>query len=364
MFERVIQLMRNHIRIILRGVGFAFGILIGAIAGLLLTVGDTDINRSGYALLMAISVGGVGYLIGPYLKWDFLKKVKRSIVNASIKDIVAVAIGLGFGSLVAAPLAFIMSLLPSPTSYIAVVASVVVVIGTAISVSLIRRDDLIDPWFKIKNAQPDESDPALVPLILDTNIAIDGRVLEVIETGFLPNPLIVPRFVLDELQHIADSEDPQRRARGRRGLEILNTLRTAYPDRIETYEGTVRTERAVDGKLAQMALDRNAALLTNDYNLAKVAQMRGVRVLNLNELANSLRPLVNPGQSLSLQIVQEGRESGQGVGFLDDGTMVVVDGGKDLVGSQVGVTVTRLLQTGSGRMIFATPVKEALKLPA
>jgi uncharacterized protein YacL len=356
--------MPNHIRIILRSVGFAFGILIGAVVGLVLTVGDTNENKTGFALLMAISIGGVGYLIGPYLKWDFLRKAKRAVLNASIKDIVAVAIGLGFGSLVAAPLAFIMSLLPSPTSYVALVAMTVFVIGSAVSVSIIRRDDLIDPWFKPKGVTNEDSEAGLMPLVLDTNIAIDGRVLEVIETGFLPNPLIVPRFVLDELQHIADSEDPQRRARGRRGLEILNTLRTAYPDRIETFDGNVRSERAVDGKLAQLALDRNAALLTNDFNLAKVAQMRGVCVLNLNELANSLRPLVNPGQSLTIQIVQEGREANQGVGFLDDGTMVVIDGGKELVGTDIPVTVTRLLQTGSGRMIFATPIKEALKLPA
>jgi len=343
-----------NLRLILRGVGFAFGILFGAIFGLVVSIGSDD--RSSFVLLMVIAIGGVGYLIGPYLRWDFLRRMRSSIANASIKDIIAVAIGLAFGSLVAAPLSFTVSLLPSPVSVIAVISIAIATIGSAIAVAIIRRDDLIDPWFKPKGGRS-AGGSGLKPLVLDTNIAIDGRIVEVLETGFLPNQILVPRFVLDELQHIADSDDPQRRARGRRGLEMLNTLRNSYPQKIEIIESTVKEEREVDGKLARLAKDRNAMLLTNDYNLAQAAQVRGVIVLNLNELANSLRPAVNPGQQITLHLVQEGREVGQGVGFLDDGTMVVVDGGKSLVGTETPVTVTRLLQTGSGRMVFATPLK-------
>jgi uncharacterized protein YacL len=343
-----------NLRLILRGVGFAFGILFGAIFGLVVSIGSDD--RSSFVLLMVIAIGGVGYLIGPYLRWDFLRRMRRSVANASIKDIIAVAIGLAFGSLVAAPLSFTVSLLPSPVSVIAVISIAIATIGSAIAVAIIRRDDLIDPWFKPK-AGRSPGGSGLRALILDTNIAIDGRIVDVVETGFLPNPILVPRFVLDELQHIADSDDPQRRARGRRGLEVLNTLRNAYPQKIEIIESTVKEERDVDGKLARLTKDRNALLLTNDFNLAQAAQVRGVTVLNLNELANSLRPAVNPGQQIMLHLVQEGREVGQGVGFLDDGTMVVVDGGKSLVGTETPVTVTRLLQTGSGRMVFATPLK-------
>ena len=331
LFRAGIVLM-PHLRIILRSVGFAFGILFGAILGLVLTIGDGGDSNGRILFLMAVTIGGIGYLAGPYLRWDFFRKMRRTITEASIQDIIAVAVGLAFGSLVAAPLAFTMSLLPSPVSFVAVVSVAVATIGSAIAVSILRRDDLIDPWFKPKHAKGAQSAPGLKPLVLDTNIAIDGRVLEVVETGFLSNPLILPRFVLDELQHIADSDDPQRRTRGRRGLDVLNSLRNAHPLRIEMYEGQVPDEREVDGKLARLAKDRGAWLLTNDYNLAKVAQLRGVTVLNLNELANSLRPVVNPGQQLLLQLVQEGREQGQGVGFLDDGTMVVVDGGREHVG--------------------------------
>jgi uncharacterized protein YacL len=260
--------------------------------------------------------------------------------------------GLAFGSLVAAPLAFIMSLVPGAAGAAAVVSVATATIGLAVLVAIVRRDELLEPWFKPRNQKPAVTSSK--PVIIDTNIAIDGRIVDLMGTGFLPNPLLIPRFVLDELQHIADSDDPQRRTRGRRGLETLTSLRADYEARIEIVDSMVTEEREVDAKLIRLAADRRAILLTNDFNLSKVAEMQGVEVFNLNLLSNALRPIVNPGQQITLKLVQEGRESGQGVGFLDDGTMVVVDGGKTLVGSVIPVTVTRLLQTGAGRMVFAT----------
>jgi uncharacterized protein YacL len=340
---------------ILRTVGFAVGILIGILAGSLLTIGSDQDEQNSVLVLMAVAVGGIGYIIGPHLNWASLGGLKQRVVEASTKDIVAVSVGLAFGSLVAAPMAFIMSLLPDPAGTAAAIAVAAATIGSAIAVSIIRRDDLLEPWFKPKAAK--SNGLGLKPLVIDTNIAIDGRLADLIATGFLSNPLILPRFILDELQHIADSDDPQRRARGRRGLEVLNTIRTDFANRIEIYDNPVSSEREVDAKLMRVARDRSAHLLTNDFNLSKVAEMHGLQVLNLNLLANALRPIVNPGERITLKLVQEGREAGQGVGFLDDGTMVVVDGGKALVGSETPVTVTRLLQTGAGRMIFATPIK-------
>ncbi|MDQ2683343.1 MAG: PIN domain-containing protein [Chloroflexota bacterium] len=343
----------NQLRLLLRMVGLAVGVLFGIIAGSLMTIGSTGSERSNGLLLIALTVGGIGYILGPHIKWDGFRAMKTRVAEASIRDIIAVAVGLAFGTLVAAPMAFIVSLLPDPAGTAAVIAVAIATIGSAVSVAILRSDDLLDPWFKPKNAKSGGGRA----IIIDTNIAIDGRILDIIGTGFLPNQLLIPRFVLSELQHIADSDDPQRRARGRRGLEVLNTLRTDHGNRVEVIDSQVAEERDVDAKLTRLAKDRNASLLTNDFNLSKVAQMHGVQVLNLNLLSNALRPIVNPGERITLKVVQEGREAGQGVGFLDDGTMVVVDGGKSLVGSETPVTVTRLLQTGAGRMVFATPQK-------
>jgi uncharacterized protein YacL len=165
--------------------------------------------------------------------------------------------------------------------------------------------------------------------------------------------------VLDELQDIADSDDPGRRVRGRRGLDMLSTLRSERAAQLIVLNELVPEEREVDAKLIRLAKMRGVRILSNDYNLNLVAEVQDVQVLNLNELTIALRPLVRPGEEISLNVVQEGREAGQGVGYLDDGTMVVVDGGRGLIGRQVAVTVTRLLQTGAGRMLFATAKQPA-----
>jgi uncharacterized protein YacL len=291
---------------------------------------------------------------------------RRWAQEASTVDIVAIGIGLLFGALVSAALALPLSFMPEPAGTFLPLFAAVVICGFAVAIAIIRKRDLIVPWMRVRTpkaptASPvnDETKPEQASvaraLILDTNVIIDGRLNEIVQTGFLDAQLLLPRFVLDELQRIADAEDPLRRARGRRGLDSMNRLRADYPAMVEVVDDLVPEEREVDAKLVRLARSRRASILTNDFNLNKVARLQDVRVLNLNELTGALRPLVLPGEELSLKVVQEGREAGQGVGFLDDGTMVVVDGGRTLVGSQVAVTVTRMLQTGAGRMVFATP---------
>jgi uncharacterized protein YacL len=192
-------------------------------------------------------------------------------------------------------------------------------------------------------------------ILLDTSVIIDGRIADVSRTGFLDGTLTIPRFVLNELQHIADSSDALRRNRGRRGLDMLNKLQKDSVVPIRITDMDVEDVREVDDKLVRLAKSLKAPVLTNDFNLNKVAEIQGVRVLNINELANALRAIVLPGENMHVKLVQEGKELGQGVAYLDDGTMVVVENGKKYIGNSIDVTVTRMLQTNQGRMIFATP---------
>jgi uncharacterized protein YacL len=190
---------------------------------------------------------------------------------------------------------------------------------------------------------------------VDTSAIIDGRVADISQTGFIFGTLVVPRFVLEELQHIADSADSMRRARGRRGLDILQRLQKEPAVQVEISDADAENVMEVDAKLVKLARQWHAPIITNDFNLNRVAELQGVKVLNINELAHAVKPILLPGEEMQIKIMQEGKELGQGVGYLDDGTMIVVEGGKTYIGQTVDVTVTRVLQTVAGRMIFAHP---------
>lgn len=194
-------------------------------------------------------------------------------------------------------------------------------------------------------------------VLLDTSVIIDGRIADICETGFITQELIVPRFVLEELQHIADSPEILRRNRGRRGLEILNRLRQNRSITIRITDHDIPDVFEVDAKLIKLAQQLNCAVLTNDYNLNRVAEVQGVKVLNINELANAVKVMVLPGETIRVHIIQEGKEPGQGVGYLDDGTMVVVEEGRRYLDMTIEAVVTRVLQTVAGRMIFCQPAE-------
>jgi uncharacterized protein YacL len=194
--------------------------------------------------------------------------------------------------------------------------------------------------------------------LLDTSVIIDGRIADICETAFLEGPLIVPQFVLQELQHIADSADNLKRARGRRGLDILNRMQKDDGTEVKVVDEDYPEIKEVDAKLIALAREVNAKIITNDFNLNKVAQLQGVPVLNINQLANALKPMVLPGEVLQLQIMREGKEQGQGVAYLDDGTMVVVENASRHLGREVEASVTSILQTTAGRMIFTTLKEE------
>ena len=218
----------------------------------------------------------------------------------------------------------------------------------------IQREADVGQAFLGMEARPKEVEGAEpVRILVDTSAVIDGRIADLTQTGFVEGTLVVPRFVLDELRHIADSSDPMRRTRGRRGLEVLTKLREDDSVAVEVLDQDLSNGTEVDAMLVKIACSMGATILTTDFNLNRVAELQGIRVLNVNELANALKPIVLPGEELHVSIIQEGKEAGQGVAYLDDGTMVVVEGGKRFINTNRDVTVTRVLQTGAGRMIFA-----------
>jgi len=195
--------------------------------------------------------------------------------------------------------------------------------------------------------------------ILDTSVIIDGRIADITETGFVEGPLLIPQFVLGELQHIADSSDPVKRTRGKRGLEVLHHIQKQVNVDVRIVDTDYPMVKEVDAKLIELAKEVRGKIVTNDSNLNKVAELQGIEVLNINELANSLKPVVLPGEEMNVKILKEGKEMGQGVAYLDDGTMIVVDNGKRQMGRTVDVIVTSVLQTPAGRMIFARLKEEA-----
>ncbi|QAY67831.1 PIN/TRAM domain-containing protein [Paenibacillus protaetiae] len=191
--------------------------------------------------------------------------------------------------------------------------------------------------------------------ILDTSVIIDGRIADICKTGFIEGTLVIPEFVLEELQHIADSSDLLKRNRGRRGLDILNKIQKELDVKVLIYEGDFEEIGEVDSKLVKLAKVLGGKVVTNDFNLNKVCELQGVSVLNINDLANAVKPVVLPGEEIIVQVIKDGKEHGQGVAYLDDGTMIVVEGGRDYIGTTMEVLVTSVLQTSAGRMIFAKP---------
>ncbi|HDR06063.1 MAG TPA: TRAM domain-containing protein [Candidatus Coatesbacteria bacterium] len=265
------------------------------------------------------------------------------------RQVIAGAIGLLAGLLAAAVVSSIVIVSDHPGVRYALSLGVVVLFAYMGATLAVRK--LPAGWFK--RADLPEGDGSSARKVLDTSVIIDGRVADICAAGFLEGTLLVPKFVLKELQLISDSSDPLRRNRGRRGLDILNDMQKKLGDRVQIEPTDFPELSEVDSKLVKLAMTRGAKILTNDFNLNKVAELQGVTVLNINELANALKPVFLSGERMTVKLVKEGTEPGQAVGYLDDGTMVVVDRGRENIGREVEVTVTSHLQTSAGRMIFA-----------
>jgi uncharacterized protein YacL len=311
------------------------------------------------AILVTILVSAlIGFIITPFITTRPYRVLQQRIKQTPATDLVAAITGLVLGLLIAVLLSFPLSLLPSPFREILPIIAAVLFGLLGMSTLISRRRDFAQLFSGRLSLRANEAPAALLDersVLLDTSVIIDGRIADISRTGFLSGVMLVPRFVLNELQHIADSSDALRRNRGRRGLDILNRMQkdTARPLRVTDMD--VDEVREVDDKLIALAKRLKCPVLTNDYNLNRVAEIQGVTVLNVNELANAVRLVFLPGESMRIEIIQEGKEIGQGVGYLDDGTMIVVEEGRRYIGSTMNVTVTKVLQTAAGRMIFARP---------
>lgn len=339
---------------------------LGGIVGLALAGSNSDlISRMDYggAFLAAWVVAWivVGFAILPYLTvvpagW-LIRQVEELSTAEFVTAVAGLLIGLLMGLLLGLPLASVPAplgtWLPLGTSLFLglgmmglTVAKRADLILAAEAIGLIRRPG-VEAAARNLRGEPH--------IVVDTSAIIDGRIAEIVASGFIYGTLVVPRFVLDELQHIADSPDTLRRNRGRRGLEILAQMQKQSTTPVEVVDDDVPEIAEVDGKLVALAKARSRVILTNDFNLNRVAEVQGLRVMNVNSLANAVKPAVLPGEELRVRVIQEGKEPGQGVGFLDDGTMIVVEGGARFIDRDLDVSVTRVLQTVAGRMIFAQP---------
>ena len=366
--------------------------ILGALVAIGIVIGVTffNVTTPHLAIQWVVGIAAVAailaFIITPYITVIPYQWIRDKIRVASASDLVAAVIGLIIGLLISALVAIPLQYLPWVFGHVTPFIAAVIFGYLGVVTAVLRKNDIAHLFQSAVIRRREQSDErereraerserskkrdqekepvatttlAKQIILLDTSTIIDGRIADISQTGFIMGTIVVPRFVLNELQRIADSADTMRRNRGRRGLEILNRLQKDATVPIEIVDTDVEGIADVDGKLVQMARDEHCPIITNDFNLNRVAELQGVKVLNINELANAIKPVLLPGEDIHIKIMQDGKELGQGVGYLDDGTMIVVEGGRQYMNSAIEVTVTRVLQTVAGRMIFAHPKQQA-----
>lgn len=323
--------------------------------GMSLTGNDME-TQGRYIIVLSMAGAGLGLMVTPYLTTRPYRRIRTQLRQIPAVMLVAAVIGLIVGLVIAALLAFPLSFLPKPFSQVLPFIGVLLFGYLGVSIMVMRQRDIfgvLGPRFPGRLEPGKRLDER--PVLLDTSVIIDGRIADIGQTGFIMGELVVPRFVLNELQHVADSADRLRRNRGRRGLEILDTLLKDPNSAVRVTDMDVEDAFQVDDKLVLLAKNLHCPIMTTDYNLNRVAALQGVPVMNINELANAVKAVFLPGETMSIRVIQEGKEYNQGVGYLEDGTMVVVEDGRPRIGQNIEVHVTKVLQTAAGRMIFAKP---------
>ena len=318
---------------------------------------NNAIESARYITALTLAGAALGLLISPYLTTRPFNWIRGRLKQVPASQLISAVIGLGVGLAIAALLHPSLSALPVPFGDIMPVVISLLFGYIGMSVMVMRQHDIFDaigtrlpagnPFANLGRKAAEDV------VLLDTSVIIDGRIADISQTGFIRSTMLVPRFVLIELQHIADSADPLRRNRGRRGLDLLRRLQKDSRTAVQITDLDIEGAIGVDDKLVILAKQLGCPIITNDFNLNSVAKLQGVIVLNVNELANAVKTVILPGETLAVRIIQEGKERDQGVGYLNDGTMVVVENGKWSQDKTVDITVTKVLQTTAGRMIFA-----------
>lgn len=345
----------------------AIGLILGSVLGYqiadvvvreMVRGGGHQATRLG-ALALGIVLGGLlGLGAAPWLSRRFVNTmtwVLHGLGAVPLHVVLGGAVGLIIGLFIAFLVSIPLSHVPIIGPYIIPMAAVLVFGYLGVHLGIQRLGDYLTGLAERLGGRDRRTRRSGTPKLLDTSVIIDGRIADITQSGFLEGPLLVPRSVLAELQRIADASDQIRRNRGRRGLDILNKMQKELHS-VQIYdEGDELASGQVDAQLVRVARTLSAWIVTNDYNLNKIAELQGVRVLNVNELANAIKPVMIPGEELSVHVIKDGKEAGQGVGYLDDGTMIVVEGGKKHIGETLETVVTSVLQTVAGRMIFARP---------
>ena len=359
----------RHARTLARLVGAVVGMVAGVLYGGYIaeqSFGHGSLVTGDSAVLAVLLGGGVVgaaalALAAPLLTVEPFLWLEDILDHAPASELIGALCGATAGLLISALIGVLLLPLPWGMGFVVSGSIACCLVYVGIRTGTRRRDAFADALRRRGGPAPAAGDPAPqdgVPIVLDTSVLIDGRISDVAATGFIQGRLLVAGFVLEELQKVADSGNSLRRSRGRRGLAVVEELKRQVHVTCDVVDDDFPGTPEVDAKLVKLARSREAALMTNDFNLNRLASVQGIRVLNLNDLANALKPMVSSGEGLELTIVKEGKEPLQGVGYLDDGTMVVVEGGRDHLDRQVHVTVTSVLQTAAGRMIFATTATE------
>jgi uncharacterized protein YacL len=359
-YEEVNDLLTRIVQICFLLVGGTLGVLFLPFIFELLKIDHIVFLNNPYtsAILGAIifflmTFWAVNYVI------HFIKWLEEKLLKAPVAELLTGTIGLILGLIVAFLINSALESVLFPVLNDIVPIILTLLFGyLGFQVGFKKREELMSlNRGNKKKAIDEESIKTQGPRlkILDTSVIIDGRIADICKTGFLEGTIVIPQFVLLELQHIADSSDVLKRNRGRRGLDILNKIQKELPIKVEIYDGDFEDIQEVDSKLVKLAKLTNGTVVTNDFNLNKVCELQKVKVLNINDLANALKPVVLPGEEMNVLVIKDGKEQNQGIAYLDDGTMIVVEEGRNYIGKTINVLVTSVLQTSAGRMIFAKP---------